>query len=211
VLERTWLPALLLPVALGLLTVLPEGGQVALAWERNSLVAGEWWRLWTGHAVHHGLPHALVNGVSLSLLGLWLVRGGGWRGRALLLAVALAAPLLSLGLLATAPGMGDYRGASGLVAMLMALAAMDAWRLARGAGQRGLAALVLVLLLGKVLGEALGVALPGSLPAGVHNAWQAHALGLLLGLGLGACGGRRRRLAPGSDMDGSAAMPPRTR
>lgn len=203
--ERSWLPALLVPVVLGLLAVLPEAGQTALAWERSGLAAGEWWRLWSGHAVHYGLPHALVNGVSLGVLGLWLVRGGAWRGRTLLLAVALAAPLLALGLLVTAPGMGDYRGASGLVAMFVALTAVEAWRRARGGGERGLALLVLTLLFGKVLAEACGVALPGTLPDGVHNAWQAHALGLLLGLGLAACGARRQAPATGHGQQRAAA------
>jgi len=78
------------------------------------------WRLWTGHLVHFGWEHALANTCALLVPALLVPR----EERRRLLAVAvLAAPLLSLLLLAGL-GQDEYRGASGLACALWAWAGL---------------------------------------------------------------------------------------
>lgn len=176
---------------------LPADLQAGLAWERSALATGEWWRLWSGHFVHHGAAHALANGAGLLLLAGWLGRGAGPRLQ--LPGLGLAAPLLSLALLPLAPDLAAYRGASGLVVLLATVAAFDA--LARP-GERFFGSALLAGLMLKVALEAGGVALPASLPEGIRVVWQTHAVGLMLGT---AMAGARSRAWLGHGV--SAAIP----
>jgi membrane associated rhomboid family serine protease len=74
------------------------------------------WRLWTCHLAHFGWGHTLANAFALLVPVLLVPRND--RGR-LLAVVLLAAPMLSLLLLAGL-GSGHYRGASGLACVLWA-------------------------------------------------------------------------------------------
>lgn len=177
-----------MPAALVLLaSVLPENLQAALAWERQAIDAGEWWRLWTGQLVHFGAFHALANGAALWLFGTSTLSSlpglaSGYLGRRAGLAalvLMVAPPLLSLSLLLWSPAMGAYRGASGLVAMLLAGVATSA--LITGS-RRLISGVLLAAWVVKILLEALGVSLMSSLPGGVVVAWPVHAVGGLLGV-----------------------------
>lgn len=154
----------------------------ALAWEREAILAGQWWRLWSGHLVHFGLQHAFTDGLVLLAAGMLLERRIG--PRCLLGQLAVAAPLVSLLLLSTAPGLDEYRGASGLAAMLAVAAGIACWP---DAGRWRP-----VLLAGAVLfAAATGAAALGmhtslsSLPLGIAVAWQAHLLGAACGIAAG--------------------------
>lgn len=181
-----WGPALLV----ALLAVLPEVLQARLAWDRGAIAGGEYWRLWSGHFVHWGAAHALTNGLLLGVLGLGLERAAAAGSLRRFAAWAwLVAPLLiSLALPLLAPAMDSYRGASGLVAMLVVALCVDAWI---GRSERLLGAVLLGALLLKTGLEGAGVGLASSLPAGVEVAWQVHVLGGLVGW-LWAVGCRRR-------------------
>jgi membrane associated rhomboid family serine protease len=156
----------------------PPDGSVAL------LRCGTWW---SAQFVHWGWMHAALDAGGLLLTGLVAERLFG--PARVLLAVAGAAPLLSLGILWLEPGLVAYRGASGLVVLLGSAAWLGVWR-AGGVDKRWLV-LLGVTLAGK-LGLEVHAALtgqPGSglgLPAGVQVAWSAHGMGLALGLALGA-------------------------
>lgn len=172
---------LLLALACVGLALLPEEVAAALAFEREALLAGQWWRLWSGHLVHFGPQHALANAVTLWACAAFLGRQGG----ALLLpaALLLAAPLISLFLVLAAPGMQEYRGASALATMLAGAAAIvlyadPRWRRAVLACAGGFGLWTLAQALGA------GATLAG-LPAGVDVAWQAHLAGALCALPLG--------------------------
>lgn len=89
------------------------GLAAALLLDRPAVAQGQWWRLWSGHLLHLGLSHALLNLGALAVI-LMLV----WRQRMLAeLAVAalVAMPLLSLALLWLDPQLDWYAGLSGLL------------------------------------------------------------------------------------------------
>lgn len=149
-----------------------------LAWDRDALLMGQLWRLWTGHLVHFSPSHAAADALVLVAAGLvvepWL---GARRMAALLLAGAAA---ISLGLLAAAPALAEYRGASGLGIMTVTLAGALAWR--RRPRARPVLALGALLLGAKLLYDGMAdQALFAGLPAQVGVAWQAHLLGAACG------------------------------
>lgn len=177
------------PLALGLAPLLlqlllPEAALGWLEYRREEILAGELWRLLSGHWLHYSARHALLDGFALAALAYAL---GGTRRLALYL--LLLAPLLSGLLLLIAPDMTSYRGASGLVMVLAGTLSRALWT-TRPAWRPAIAAIAL-LLFAKIAADALG--LGGSLaglPEGVTVAWRAHAAGLILGMLAGRLSGR---------------------
>lgn len=141
-----------------------------LVLEREAMITGQWWRLWTGHLAHTGQGHLFGNLAALVVLLAWarsmhLLRAG-------LVYALLAAPLISIGLLAILPWLQWYAGLSGLLHGLLALLLT---RLGRTPALVGLG-----LVAAKISLEALGFWPVG---AGEYAViWQAHALGLISGL-----------------------------
>jgi rhomboid family GlyGly-CTERM serine protease len=161
-----------------LLACVGESEASMLAWERGAIVHGELWRLWSCHLVHFSASHARADTLALFAMGLYAEPLVGSRRFALLLAGAAA--LLSLGMLALAPGLNEYRGASGLATLTAVLAGVLAWR--RHPASRPVLACAALALAAKTLWEAgAHAAAFAELPAGVAVAWQAHLMGVLLG------------------------------
>lgn len=95
--------------------------QSTLLYNREAILHGEWWRLWTGHWVHFSMSHLAWNLAVLLGAGVWLERlQPGW----LLRLVFIAAPTLSLVLLAGEPAMQTYGGLSGLATSAVVLLAL---------------------------------------------------------------------------------------
>jgi rhomboid family GlyGly-CTERM serine protease len=167
---------------------LPDGVAAGLAYDRHALLAGQVWRAWTGHLVHFGWQHALADGMMLLVATAIVAHFRGWGVTAL---VWLAgAPLVSLGLLATAPDLQVYRGASGMATMMGTAAACLLWR--DDPGSRGVIVLLAMGVAIKLLLDA-GGAMPGyttpdytTLPDGIRVVWQAHAWGAILGVAFAA-------------------------
>jgi rhomboid family GlyGly-CTERM serine protease len=66
--KSVWLlPGLLLVVA-AVLAVAGDWGREALRYDRGAIAAGQVWRLISGHLVHLGWPHFLLNGAGLLLI-----------------------------------------------------------------------------------------------------------------------------------------------
>jgi rhomboid family GlyGly-CTERM serine protease len=173
-----------------LLAFLGESEAGMLAWERGGLQNGELWRLWTGHLVHFSFTQALADTLALVAMGLYAEPLVGSRRFALILAGA--ADLLSMGMLVLAPGLNEYRGASGLATLTAVLAGVLAWR--RHPESRPVLACGALALAAKTLWEAGShMAAFTDLPAGVAVAWQAHLLGAMLGAGAAAWLGERGR------------------
>lgn len=160
------------------LALLPEAVAAHLAYARGGILAGELWRLWSAHFVHFSLTHALADALVLFSMGALAEPVVGTRR--LVLALALGAPLISLGLLAGAPGLMEYRGASGLAVMIGVAAGAVMWP--ASARWKVAISVIAAAFAARTLCEASGLSFDASsLPEGVAVAWQAHALGALCG------------------------------
>lgn len=170
--------------ALALLAFALPGADAALAYDRSALVAGEGWRVLTGHLVHWSGEHLVWDVATFLVLGsICELRGR----RCFALCVATAALAISALLWWGLPGMERYGGLSGLDSALFAL--LGAGLLAdemRGASWSALA-------LGAALAGAfafkitfeLATAQPlfaGNLGVGVAPAPLAHCAGAAVGL-----------------------------
>ena len=168
------------PLALGIASFLSQlGGDAARDWlrfDRGAIAAGEWWRLATGHVVHLGLSHMLLNVAALALLW-WLV--GGSLGPAAWLAVAASSfAFIDAGLWIFDPRLSWYVGLSGLLHGLFAAGLVAHFRASP------LESLVLGALLAvKIAFEQLVGPLPGSeASTGGAVVVNAHLYGAIGGL-----------------------------
>jgi len=167
---RIAIPLLLLCVFLQLA---PEHLVTQLEFDRQSILAGDIWRLWTGHLVHFSAEHAAVDLAVLFVVTWFAEHLLGIRRTVLTLLAG--AFFISSGLLLLTPEMEIYRGSSALGAMMGFSVGMAIWhsdpKLNRILGT------ILVGFLSKTIIDAAGM-LPAftSLPPTVQVAWQAHAL-----------------------------------
>lgn len=148
------------------------------AFDRQGILAGEIWRLWTGHLVHFSSYQLLLDVTALCVVG-WLAErqwGSGFTGTVVLLAM----PAISVSLLLLSPHLVQYRGVSGVVALLSLAAATHLWHDHPGA--RSVLVTLGAALAIKTLLDALDMSQAlSSLPAGVSVAWQAHVAGAAIG------------------------------
>jgi rhomboid family GlyGly-CTERM serine protease len=145
-----------------------------LRWQRDSVTAGEWWRLLTAHLVHLSASHAIMNAAALLLIvTLAPVVRRPMAGICLLLVSAIA---VDAGLVRLAPDIDWYAGASGMLHGLFAgaaclmLADRD-WRIG---------SLMLLVVVAKLSWELMGGGnLSGADFPVVH---EAHVFGAIGGL-----------------------------
>jgi rhomboid family GlyGly-CTERM serine protease len=109
------LPAVLLAFA--------QARQGLFLLERSA--SGELWRLWSGHWVHFSASHLGWNLAVILVVGAWLEH---LRPGLLLRHALLAAPLLSIALLAFEPNLRVYGGLSGLATGVVVLLALHQLR-----------------------------------------------------------------------------------
>lgn len=159
---------------------MPEHWANWMAYDREAILAGEWWRLWSGHFTHFTLMHASVNSALLILLTLILNRV---YSRKFILALLFIGPIaISLLLALLVPEMVMYRGASALASLLMALLICHAFYRVQGRSISILYTIVFGWSI-KLIFESLGISLT-DLPHPIHVAWQAHLAGMLMGVAI---------------------------
>jgi len=176
---------LYLPSCLTLLSlIIAMGGERWTTWlryDREAILAGEYWRLFTAHLCHLGWPHLIMNIAGLLLI--WALFGrllslGAWL--TVLCASALA---VSGDLLWFDPAIRWYVGLSGVLHGLFIAGVITS--ISRGEHSEYL---LLAFVIGKLAWEQRYGALPGSESfAGGHVVVDAHlygALGGLLGTGI---------------------------
>jgi rhomboid family GlyGly-CTERM serine protease len=167
---------LALLACLALLWALAAGGPQwteALRFERGAILRGQWWRLVTGHWVHLGVHHLLLDSAGLALL--WALYARALRPREWLLVLAGATAAIDIGLWWGAPQLLWYVGISGLLH-----GAWAAGALALGLRRERSGWVMLALLAGKLALERLSGA---SLVAGAMPVvTAAHGYGALGGL-----------------------------
>lgn len=176
---RGRLAGLAVPAAIGIAAAALElggaGARQALRYDRAALADGELWRLLTGHLVHLGPSHMLMNVAALAVLA--FVLSPLLRARDWLLGAGLAALAIDAGLYGFHPAVGWYVGLSGVLHGLWATAAVKALSTGR------IEALPLALLLVAKLGYELlvgPVPFTGEIAAG-PVVTAAHAWGALGG------------------------------
>ena len=187
---RAWLlPILLSGIAL-LLLATGDGGRELLRYDRSGISGGEVWRLVTGHLVHLGTSHTLLNIAGLLLV--WFLVGASLsmlRWAWVLVGSILA---VSTGLWIFSPQVGWYVGLSGVLHGLLAAGVIAQFR------QRTLeSAVIAIFVVGKVVFEQLAGPLPGSeSTSGGNVVVDAHLYGLLGGALVGLALIRVRGTAP---------------
>jgi rhomboid family GlyGly-CTERM serine protease len=181
------LPGLIAALAVLLYAAGPATVEV-LRYERAAILAGQAWRLATGHLVHADAPHLGWNLAGLALV--WFLFARDYSRRQWL-AVLLASTLaIDLGFLLFEPGLAWYVGFSGVLHGCMA-AGLLAWL---AAGRDLLGGVVAALFVAKLTWEHLLGPLPftaGTISLPVI--YEAHSYGAVGGALAGAVVLRRRR------------------
>ncbi len=124
--SRPWLLGSLLAVALAALVIqLFPTWRDGLVYDRAALAEGGYWRIWTGHLVHFGWPHFLVDTGLLLIVG-WF--SGLRHPRFTALASFLLPAFISASLFWLEPGMTRYAGLSAVNLGLLLYVALEGWR-----------------------------------------------------------------------------------
>ncbi|MFT7224045.1 MAG: rhomboid family GlyGly-CTERM serine protease [Cellvibrionaceae bacterium] len=146
-----------------------------LEFNRQQILSGEVWRLWTGHLVHTDSLHFSLNIVAALII--YFTFFTGTKFGELLVCSFVFATLISITLLCIYPSLVWYNGLSGL---LHALAAYFSMRLARDEGRMFWVGLAIVW--GKVLIEAVRAHFGYESPIGDMTViTEAHFIGAFFG------------------------------
>ena len=172
---RGWaLPAAMV-IAATVILLLGDDAALRLRYDRPAIGGGEILRLISGHAVHLGFAHYLLN--VAGLLVVWYLVGEAFSTRAWAAIIITSIATMDAGFWFLMPTLGWYVGLSGLLHGLLAAGISGIWR------TRRFEALVLaVLILAKLVYESLIGPLPGSEgTAGGDVLTEAHLLGAIGG------------------------------
>ena len=145
-----------------------EGFAAALAYDRDAVAAGQWWRVATGLASHWSIAHVAGDVSAIVALGLAIAHRDGTRVLTAVLAAAFATQVAALALISDA---ALYRGSSGIAWALGAFVVVQ--------GPRSAAATMLLAAAWCALHPTSAV-----LPDGVLPDPAMHLAGALAG---GAC------------------------
>ena len=171
--------AWLLPIALTAIAIIllatGDSGRELLRYDRAALAGGEAWRLLSGHLVHLGTSHAVLNVAGLLLV--WFLVGTALATREWLWVLAGSMAGVSAGLWFLSPQVGGYVGLSGALHGLLAAGVIAQFR------QRALeSSVIAAVVIGKLVYEQLLGPLPGSeSTSGVNVVVDAHLFGLIGG------------------------------
>ena len=155
-----------------------------LRYERGAVLDGEWWRLVSGHVVHLGWSHTLLNLAGLGLV--WALVGLEFGALAWLAVLAGAVAAMAAGFLVLAPELAWYVGLSGALHGLFVAGALALAVRERGAAgsRRREGRIMLALVTLKLAWEQLVGPMPLSASAaGGPVIVDAHLYGALGGLG----------------------------
>lgn len=170
----------LLPVSLAVISLAAMvGGSHAFYWlsyERDAILDGQVWRVLTGHLMHLGWPHVLLNLAGLALL--WIIFGRLLSFERWVVALVCCAFGVSLGLLLFHPELDWYVGMSGVLHGMFVIGAIAGIR----SGYRA-EWLLLGLLTVKLVWEQLRGATPATAEfVGGAVIVDAHLYGAITGL-----------------------------
>ncbi len=167
-----------------LLAFTPLVSHDQLELQRGAIVAGEWWRLVTGHLAHWDASHLFWDGVVFVALGSWLEKCN-WRSYVGLLVAA--AVVVSIGVWHLLPELENYRGLSGIDTTLFVVVATTYLVDCVRTGNRRMALVAGGLMVGlglKTLFETVtgGTIFVDAAAAGFAPVPLAHLLGAAVGI-----------------------------
>ena len=170
----------LLPIGLAMLSTGCTFGGFTLVrllrYDRDAILAGQLWRVLTGHLVHLGGSHLAMNLVGLALI--WMLFGRLMSTSAWLATLLSSALTVSLGLLVFNPGLTWYVGLSGVLHGMFLAGAI----LSIVSGYRA-EILLLGFIIAKLAWEQWVGPLPGSAEvAGGDVVVDAHLYGAIAGV-----------------------------
>jgi len=157
------------------LLVIQSGGataQLALRYDRDALAAGQWWRLLTGHVIHLGYEHAVLDVAGLALL--WALFARDYSARGWLLIIGMSIFGIDAGLWLLSSTTQWYVGSSGVLHGVLAAGTCAHLRRREPDGW-----LLALLLIGKLIYEQTLGALPLTSGGGVIV--DAHLYGAAAG------------------------------
>lgn len=118
-------PATLLCALAALIIQLFPEWRASLLYERAGVAEGQFWRIWTGHLVHFGWPHFVVDAGLLLIVGWFAENRHPWFTR---IALVLMPAFISACMFWLEPGMARYGGLSALNLGLLVYVAAEGWR-----------------------------------------------------------------------------------
>lgn len=167
-----------LALALGsfIVALLGSNTESALRYDRAAILDGQVWRLLSGHLVHLGASHLVMNLVALALI--WVLAGRLFTAWQWVLIAVICALGVGGGLLAFNTDLAWYVGLSGVLHGFLVAGCLADLR----SGHRN-AWLLLALVWAKLIWEQIAGPLPGSeLGAGGAVVVDAHLYGALSGI-----------------------------
>ncbi len=171
--QGLWLLGLLAGASV-LLAIGGEPVRLAMRYERGPVLAGEYWRLLTGHLVHGGPAHLLLNMTGLGLIAALFARDYTLRQWLIVLLASVIA--IDVGFVLFEPQLHWYVGLSGVLHGALAAGAVAWWR----HETRFLALALTLVLIGKLAWEQWQGALP--LSGDMTVIVDAHLYGAIGGL-----------------------------
>lgn len=165
---------LLLSVCVGLLLIQCGGAtaQRALRYDRDALAAGQWWRLLTGHLIHLGFEHAVLDVAGLALM--WALFARDYSARGWFMIIGLSILGIDAGLWLLSSTTQWYVGSSGVLHGVLAAGTCAHLRRREADGW-----VLALLLIGKLLYEQTLGPLP--LTSGGAVIVDAHLYGAAAG------------------------------
>ncbi len=169
-----------LPAVLGGLCLLGlvfgEALAAQLRYERSGIAAGEFYRLVSGHFVHLGVGHTLLNVFGLGIV--WLLVGSAFSAARWIAVLAIAIAAIDLGFWFLMPSLDWYVGLSGALHGLLVAGLVGSLR------ARPVESTVLGLIIaGKLAYESFIGPMPGTADAaGGAVIVEAHLFGAIGGL-----------------------------
>jgi len=162
-----------------LFSLTPES-PLQLGYQRDEILEGAWWRLYSGQLGHLGLNHLLLNLVGLLLF--WLLFFRTVSSTIWLMVIVLSMTTIGFGLLWLSPELKWYLGFSGVLHALFFCGLTFELRL----GRQSTTIPLLLLLLAKLMWELFIGATPGSAELiGGNVVVEAHLYGAISGVVIG--------------------------
>jgi rhomboid family GlyGly-CTERM serine protease len=180
-----WLVPVLITTFSIVIAAFGQAGTELLKYDRLAIVGGEYWRLLSGHFVHLGPEHLLLNLAGLVLV--WLLIGRQYSTSQWFIVTAFSLVVITLGFWFLDTNLLWYVGLSGLLHGLLIAGAISGIKT-----QPVESVIVLVAVAGKLVYELLVGPLPGSeATAGGAVITNAHLFGAIGGAVIAALLWRR--------------------